>query len=85
MSPRLVWRARADGNRGPGVDGAGQPRHGAAPERRRRSSRCAGARGSDFVPACRGPPHSAVLGNEKDRVAARSSDTYAPSGAARES
>jgi hypothetical protein len=56
MSPRAGRRALAYGNRGPGVDGAGRPRRGGAPERRLRSSRCAGAGGPEFVPVCRGPP-----------------------------
>ena len=56
MSPRAGRRARADGNRGTGVDVAGRPRRGRAPERRLRSSRCADAGGPEFVPVCRGPP-----------------------------
>ncbi len=57
MSPREAVGRAPTANRGPGVDGAGRQRRGASPERRLRSSRCAGAGGSEFVPACRGPPH----------------------------
>ena len=56
MSPRAGRRARAYGDRGVGVDGAGRPRRGASLERGLRSGRCAGAGGSEFVPVCRGPP-----------------------------
>ena len=68
MSPRAGRRARAYGDRGAGTDGAGRPRRGASPERGLRSSRSAGAGGSEFVPVCRGPPRCADLGDEKDRV-----------------
>ena len=50
-----------------------------------RFSRSTSAGGAEFVSARRGPPHGADLGDEKDRVAARSSKTYAPSSAAQRS
>ena len=48
MSPRAGRRARAYGNRGPGVDGGGRPRRAGVPERRLRPSCCVGAGGSEF-------------------------------------
>jgi len=70
MGPRLARRARAYGDLCASTDGAGAQRGGTARERGLRSSRPTG--GSEFAPRCRGPPHCAAFGDEKDRVAARS-------------
>ena len=74
MSPRAGRRARAYGDRGPGVDGAGRQRRGAAPERGLAVQPMC-ERGRLGVRARRAGGHRTVLPSEtrKTGFAARSS------------